>query len=118
MLTVPRLRGADQLRLFVHELTFERSCRVLKVHPTTLRRWLRDSPEPPQAALQALYWLTHYGWSHAQSQCHWSHQFLVQKVDRLERQLAFTVPDAWAAANEDAFMAPGLQWSMEWPGQA
>ena len=118
MLTVPRLRGAAQLRLFVQELTFDRACKILKVHPTTLRRWLRDDPEPPQAALLALYWLTHYGWSDAQSQAHWSHQFMVRKVERLEQVLAFNPPAHWQASNESEFRAPGLQWSMDWPDLA
>lgn len=118
MLIPPRLRGAEQLRLFVHELTFDRTCQVLKVHPTTLRRWLRDDPEPPQAALQALYWLTSYGFSDAAAQVHWSHQYLAARVRQLEQLLAFRAGDDWRAANEDAWAAPGLQLTWEWPGRA
>ena len=114
---MPRLRGASQLRLFVHELTFNRTCKILAVHPTTLRRWLRDDPEPPQAALQALYWLTSYGFSDAESQVHWSHQFLVHKVRQLERRLSFQMKAAWHdAANEPHLAAPGHV--ITWPDLA
>jgi hypothetical protein len=34
MLTVPRIGGAAQLRLFVHKMGFERACKA------TMRRWL------------------------------------------------------------------------------
>lgn len=108
MLKQPRLGGAAQLRLFVHEIGFERACRVTDVHPATMRRWLREAQEPPQAALQALYWLTHWGFSDACAETDWTHQLLLGKVRELEARLAWRAPAQWAAANEPAYLAPGL----------
>jgi hypothetical protein len=109
MLTVPRLGGAAQLRLFVEELGFERACKVVDVHPATMRRWLREESPPPLAALQALYWLTHWGFHDAFSQAHWSHQALVHKVAQLQAALDWRAPARWGdAANEADYHAPGL----------
>lgn len=108
MLTVPRIGGAAQLRLFVEELGFAQACKAVAVHPTTMRRWLRGDPEPPQAPLQALYWLTSWGFSDACSQAHWSHQVLVGRLRALQAREAFRAPGHWAAANEADYHAPGL----------
>lgn len=108
MLKVPRIGGAAQLRLFVDELGFERACSAIACHPTTMRRWLGERTPVPQAALQSLYWLTHWGFSDAAAEVHWSHQFLVGKVRELETALSWHAPAAWSAANERAYRAPGL----------
>lgn len=108
MLKPPRIGGAAQLRLFIHEIGFEHACKVVDVHPATMRRWLRDAVPVPQAALQALYWLTSWGFSDACSEAHWSHQFLVGKVRELEQALTWRAPARWQAANEPAYHAPGL----------
>jgi hypothetical protein len=108
MLKEPRIGGAAQLRLFVHEIGFERACKVVDVHAATMRRWLRDAQPVPAAALQALYWLTHWGFSDAAAEVHWSHQYLVVKVRELEAALAWSAPASWCAANEPAYLAPGL----------
>lgn len=108
MLKVPRIGGAAQLRLFVEELGFEHSCKLLDVHAATMRRWLRDASPVPQAALQALYWLTSWGFSDAAAEVHWSHQILLMRVRTLEAQYDFKAPAWWSAANEPAFAAPGL----------
>lgn len=84
MLKPPKLGGVEHLRLFVNQLSFDRCCTVLDVHPATLRRWLREAAPVPQAALQALYWLTDYGFSDACSEAHWSHQSTLAKVRVLE----------------------------------
>ncbi len=93
MLKPPKPAGAEQLRLYVHELTFERCVKILDVHPSTLRGWLREARPVPQAALKALYWLTHWGFSAACSEAHWSHQVLLGQVRQvtLERDRARTV---------------------------
>lgn len=108
MLKAPRIGGAAQLRLFVEELGFERSCQVVRVHPATLRRWLREEADPPAAAMQALYWLTSWGFSDAAAEVHWSHQYLCHKVRELEAALAWRAPAHWQAANEPDYHAPGL----------
>lgn len=108
MLKVPRVGGAAQLRLFVDEIGFYRSCKAIGVHEATLRRWLREATEPPQAALQALYWLTSWGFSDACSEAHWSHQFLLAKVRELQAAANFRAPGHWQAANEAHYHAPGL----------
>lgn len=108
MLKVPQLGGADQLRLFVDELGFAWACQVVDVHPTTMRRWLRGTTEPPQAVLQALYWLTAYGFTAAAAEVHWSHQYLAGRVRELEAALQWRAPATWSPANEPDYRAPGL----------
>jgi hypothetical protein len=110
MLKEPRIGGAAQLRLFVHEIGFDRACQVVEVHAATMRRWLRGAvPVPvPPAAMQALYWLTHWGFSDAAAEVHWSHQYLVVKVRELQAALAWSAPASWQAANEPSYRAPGL----------
>lgn len=108
MLKKPRIGGAAQLRLFVDELGFERACQVVGVHDCTMRRWLREAVPVPPAVMQALYWLTQYGFSDAAAEVHWSHQFLLGKVRHLEAALYWHPPDTWAAANEPDYHAPGL----------
>ena len=88
MLKPPKVGGAEQLRLFVHQLGFDRCVKILDIHPSTLRGWLRGARPAPQAALQALYWLTDWGYSVACSEAHWSHQFMLYKVRELEARLA------------------------------
>lgn len=88
MLKPPKVGGAAQLRLFVDEIGAERACKVLDIHPSTLRGWLREARPVPQAALQALYWLTSYGFGDACSEAHWSHQFAMYKIRQLEDRLA------------------------------
>lgn len=88
MLKPPKVGGAEQLRLFVHQLGFDRCVKILDIHPSTLRGWLRGARPAPQAALQALYWLTDWGYSVACSEAHWSHQFMIYKVRELEARLA------------------------------
>lgn len=108
MLQAPRVSGAAQLRLFVDELGFEQACAVLKVHPATLRRWLREAAEPPPAAVQALYWLTSWGFSEAAAAVHWSHAHLAHRVRELEKAAAWRPAASWSAANEPRYHAPGL----------
>lgn len=112
MLKTPKVRGLNQLRLFVEEMGFRQACRAIAVHETTMRRWLRGQVEPPISAIQALYWLSSYGFSDAAAEVHWSHQFLLSRVRQLESELAFSVPETWQASNEDAYAAPGLQLSL------
>jgi hypothetical protein len=87
MLKPPKVGGAGQLRLFVQELGFEWACQVLEIHPSTMRGWLREARPVPQAAMQALYWLTSWGFSDACSEAHWSHQFMLYKVRQLEERI-------------------------------
>jgi hypothetical protein len=108
MLKTPRVGGAAQLRLFVEEIGFYRSCQAIHVHEATMRRWLREATEPPQAALQALYWLTSWGFSDACSEAHWSHQFLLGKLREMAAAAAWRAPVSWQAANESLYHAPGL----------
>lgn len=108
MLKVPRIGGAAQLRLFVGEIGFAQACKVLEVHENTLRRWLREETPAPAAAMQALYWLTSWGFADACSEAHWTHQFLLGKVRQLEAALAWSAPPTWQAANEPEFRTLGL----------
>ncbi len=108
MLKEPRLGGAAQLRLFVDELGFDRACLAIDVHPSTMRRWLRDAAPVPKAAIAALYWLTSWGFSDAAAEVHWSHQYLMCKVRELETQLSWFAPAEWSAVNEPDYHAPGL----------
>jgi hypothetical protein len=108
MLKTPKVGGAAQLRLFVEEIGFYRSCQAIKVHEGTMRRWLRDATEPPQAALQALYWLTSWGFSDAFAEAHWSHQFLLGRLRQAEAAANWRAPARWQADNEAAYHAPGL----------
>ena len=87
MLKPPKVGGAEQLRLFVDQIGFQQSCKILDIHPSTLRGWLRESRPVPVAALMALYWLTDYGFSEACSEAHWSHQYLVYQVKQLEGRI-------------------------------
>lgn len=112
MLKNPKVRGLAQLRLFVEEMGFRQACRAIAVHESTMRRWLRGQVEPPISAVQALYWLSSYGFSDAAAEVHWSHQFLLSRVRQLEAQVAFRPADSWQACNEDAYQAPGLQLSL------
>lgn len=84
MLKPPKLGGAGHLRLFVDQIGFDRACKIVDVHPGTMRRWLRDDPTPPQGALQALYWLSSYGMSDAAAEAHWTHQWLLSRLRTLE----------------------------------
>jgi hypothetical protein len=108
VLKLPKIKGAAHLRLFVDELGFDQACKAIEVHPATMRRWLRDATPVPQAALQALYWLTTWGFHDAAAEVHWSHQILMGKVRELEARLAWRAPDRWDAANEPRLHAPGL----------
>ncbi len=108
MLKPPRVGGEAQLRLFVDDLGFAWACKAINVHETTMRRWLRGTVPVPQAALQALYWLTSWGFSEACTEAHWSHQYLVGKVHRLEAARDWRAPGHWQAENEPAYHAPGL----------
>ena len=107
MLKMPRLAGAAQLRLFVEEIGFERACKVVQTHPTTMRRWLREASPVPQAVLQALYWLTSYGFSDAFAEAHWTHQELLHRLRQARAELPDRLHDA-PAANEPDYHAPGL----------
>lgn len=100
MLKVPRIGGAAQLRLFVEEIGFARACKALQVHENTMRRWLREETPVPQAAIQALYWLTSWGFSDACTEAHWTHQFMLGKVRALEAAANWRAPAAWCAAND------------------
>lgn len=100
MLKVPRVGGAAQLRLFVDEIGFHRACKALDVHENTMRRWLRGETPVPQAPMQALYWLTSWGFSDACSEAHWTHQFLLGKVRQLESTLNWRASPSWQAAND------------------
>lgn len=107
MLKVPRVGGAAQLRLFVEEIGFARVCKVLQIHENTLRAWLREASPVPQAAIQALYWLTSWGFADAFAEAHWSHQFLLGKLRALEAVVNWQAPAHWQAANESDYRAPG-----------
>ncbi len=100
MLKPPRVGGADQLRLFVEDLGFDWACQCIDVHPATMRRWLRGAVPVPQAPLQALYWLSTWGFSDACSEAHWSHQVLVARVRELEAALAWRAVTPAQAAND------------------
>lgn len=93
MLKPPKIGGAGQLRLFIDQIGFDRSCQILDIHPSTMRGWLREARPVPQAPLQALYWLTSYGFSDAEAEVHWSHQFMLCKMRQmsLERDQARSV---------------------------
>lgn len=118
MLKQPRIGGAAQLRLFVQELGFERACKVVACDPSTMRAWLREARPVPPAALQALYWLTHWGFSDACAEAHWSHQYLVHKVQALERALEWRAEPV-PAANDAVYDRPpakvhrGNWWAMK-----
>lgn len=108
MLKVPRVGGAAQLRLFVDEIGFARACKVLAVHENTMRRWLREETPVPAAPLQALYWLTSWGFADACSEAHWSHQFLLGKIRELEAAANWRAPGHWQAANDRDYRAAGV----------
>lgn len=108
MLKVPRIGGAAQLRLFVDELGFDPACKALQVHANTMRRWLREETPVPAAALQALYWLTSWGFSEACAEAHWSHAYLVGKVHQLEERIAWRAPAHWQAANDREWQQSGV----------
>lgn len=108
MLKRPKLQGPNQLRIFVEELGAAAACEAIDVHPATLRKWLRGAAPVPQAALQALYWLTSYGFSDAAAEVHWSHQMLVMKVRELQAIAEWAAPTGWRAGNEPAYHSHGL----------
>ena len=107
MLKPPKIGGAEQLRLFVDDIGFDRCCRIIDVHPATVRRWLRGAAPVPQAPLQALYWLTRWGFSDAASEVHWSHAYLASRVRAMEAALSWRAPDT-VAANEPVYHHPTL----------
>ena len=108
MLKPPRIGGAAQLRLFVDELGFARACRIVDVHENTMWRWLREETPVPQAAIQALYWLTSWGFSDAASEAHWTHQHMLAKVRELQTAIDWKASAHWQAVNESEYHAPGL----------
>jgi hypothetical protein len=58
--------------------------------------------------MQALYWLTTWGFTDAAAEVHWSHQMLLMRVRELEAALARCAPASWQAGNEADYRAPGL----------
>ncbi len=102
MLKPPRLNGIEHLRLFVSFLTIERACKIVDVHPATMRRWLRGSAPIPTAALQALYWLTPWGFSDAFSESHQTHRYLTWRLRQMESDtFNYTVFAPEISANEE-----------------
>lgn len=62
MITAPReVFYPDVFRLFVEELGRKRVCKMLDIHPQTLRRWLNGRGPIPRMAMMAMYWETQYG---------------------------------------------------------
>lgn len=84
MLLPPRLRGPNDLRAIVDAIRFNRSCQLVDVTPTTMRRWLRGATPVPTAPLQALYWLSPFGASDAFAAAHYVHQHLTWRLRTLE----------------------------------
>lgn len=105
MLKPPKLGGADQLGHLVNDLGFERSCEIVDCHPATLRKWLRGAAPVPAAAMQALYWLTSFGYSDACSEAHWSHQWAMGRIRELEALLGVN-PRLGQASNDAQPLAP------------
>ncbi|MBN9407635.1 MAG: hypothetical protein J0H69_00670 [Burkholderiales bacterium] len=112
----PKVGGPAELRLFVDDVGgLTRACKLIDVSEATMRRWLREDGRPPLAALQALYWLTKWGFSDACSEAHWSHQYLLGKIRQLEACLAFEAP-VRRAANEPMFHQPPGRVRTGWRG--
>lgn len=57
MITAPKeIFSTEFFGLMVHEMTMERTTKLLGVHETTVRRWLRGAVPAPRAVFLALFW--------------------------------------------------------------
>jgi hypothetical protein len=101
MLKTPQVSGPNMLRLFVDDVGgLDLACAAIDVHPATMRRWLAGTTPVPQAPLQALYWLTKWGYSDACGEAHWTHQFMLSRVRDLQRVPHGVTIYAGAAVND------------------
>ena len=67
------------------------------------RRWLRGDVPVPQAALQALYWLTHWGLEDAECSLDWRFKLMRVRVECLEEALGYRPKVNIDAANDPVF---------------
>lgn len=88
MITAPKdAFSSEFFALMVHELTAARTIKLLDVHPTTLRRWLRGSVPIPKAACLALFWESRWGRSVIDSDHLYEVQLMRQRIRILEEQV-------------------------------
>lgn len=88
MITVPKdIFSAEFFALMVHETTMERTSKLLGVHQTTLRRWLRGATPVPRVVSMALFWETRWGRSVIDCDHQTEIDLLRQRIGILERQM-------------------------------
>lgn len=62
MISAPKeIFSTEFFRLMVHEMTMERTTKLLGVHETTVRRWLREAVPVPRVVFLALFWESRWG---------------------------------------------------------
>jgi hypothetical protein len=98
-LTFPVLAGSQQFRHLVSALggvAYVSS--KFKMTPELVHSYLTGAIDPPYTVLLALYWHSHYGFSQAFSEAHWTHNYnsfkrreAEEKVVHLERVVEHAV---------------------------
>lgn len=87
MISAPKsIAGLEVFSMFVDELGQETACKMLEVHRTTMRRWLRGAVPVPRMAVLALYWETKYGRSLIETDQVNEIRILYRQVKILEEQ--------------------------------
>jgi DNA-binding transcriptional regulator YdaS (Cro superfamily) len=88
MISAPKdIFSSEFFALMVHETTMERTSKLLGVHPTTLRRWVRGVSPVPKIAAMALFWETRWGRSVIDCDHLAELNLMRQRVRILERQV-------------------------------
>jgi hypothetical protein len=88
MLSAPKdIYGAGAFEHFLAELGMDRVCKILGVHPNTVRGWKRGAHRIPKMAVLALYWETQYGRSLIECEMVNEIRLLYQRNQILQRQL-------------------------------
>lgn len=88
MISAPKdIFSSEFFALMVHETTMERTSKLLGVHPTTLRRWVRGATPVPKTAAMALFWETRWGRSVIDCDHLAELNLMRQRIRILERQV-------------------------------
>lgn len=95
----PKLGGSRDCKNLVDDFGgIDLVCKLFKVSPELVNRYLAGQIEPPYTFMLALYWQSRYGFDQAFSESHWSHNYnsfklaeSQERVKQLERVLEHAV---------------------------
>ncbi|MBT9466785.1 hypothetical protein [Hydrogenophaga sp.] len=88
MITAPKeIFSSEFFDLMVHEMTVERTAKLLGVHETTVRRWLRGAVPIPRVVFLALFWESRWGRSIIDCDHHAELNLMRQRIGILEAQV-------------------------------